>query len=74
MSLLKYIPVLNATNLNVIVLALYGSATSTSILGSLWMSFASVSGSSKFLPTPNLIRLILSYLDNSLLYSKVIPP
>lgn len=54
--------------------ALYWSISSTSILGSVAKSFASVSGSSRFFPMPILSKFILSYLDNSLHYKILIPP
>ena len=64
---LKVRGVFNATNLKLIVLAFNGSKTSISIFGSEAINLASVSGSSKFLPIPSLIKLTLSYLESSLL-------
>ena len=66
--------VLIATNLNEIVLALRGSCSSKSSLGSDAISLASVSGSSKFLPTPTLNKFILSYLESSLHYNMLPAP
>lgn len=58
--------VFTATNLKVRVLALKGSSSSRSSLGSDASSLASVSGSSRCFPTPSLSKASLSYRESSL--------
>jgi hypothetical protein len=65
--LLVYVKeVFTATNLKVKVLALKGSSSSRSSLGSDASNLASVSGSRRCFPTPSRKSASLSYLESSL--------